>query len=129
LALFKRRQPSPPVAPENPPELPANLLRSDNAYLPAALAANDDFAGLGWQIRVAGVRMEEPGRLEIAFVVPGDEPSSLREGLDAVPGGSSELVEVLRRRLTELDCSVHPIYFSEGTWRGAEASPRWQPAD
>jgi hypothetical protein len=129
LALFKRRRAAPEASPETPPELPSNLLSSDNAYLPAALAANDDFVALGWQIRVAAVRMEEPGQLDVALVVPGDEPSSLREGLDAVPGGSSEVVEVLKRRLADFDHSLHPIYFSEGTWRGAEASPRWRPAD
>jgi hypothetical protein len=111
------------------PERPPNLLPRDNVYLPAALAANDDFDALGWRIRVAAVRMDEPGALDLALVVPGDEPSSLREGLDAVPGGSSEVVEVLLRRLEALDCSLHPVYFSEGTWRGAETSPMWQPAD
>ena len=127
MGLFKRKQQAPAVAPEVPLELPTNLLPSDNVYLPAAMGANDDFAALGWRIRVAAVRMEEQGVLDVALVVPGDEPSSLREGLDAVPGGSSEVVEVLQRRLVDLD-SVHPIYFSEGTWRGVEESPRWQPA-
>jgi hypothetical protein len=128
LALFRRRHQDAEVPDDTPPDLPSNLLPKDNAYLPAALAANEDFAGLGWQIRVAAVRMETPGRLDIALVVPGEEPESLREGLDAVPGGSAEIVEVLHRHLEAFDESVHPIYFSEGTWQGVKASPRWQPA-
>jgi hypothetical protein len=128
LALFRRRRPDPEDVPDAPPDIPVNLLPSDNVYLPVALAANDDFDALGWKIRVAAVRMEELGTLDIALVVPGDEPSSLREGLDAVPGGSNEVLNVLQRRLAEFDHGLHPIYFSEGTWRDTESSPRWQPA-
>jgi hypothetical protein len=128
VALFRRRHREPEVTEEAPPDLPSNLLPNDNPYLPAALTANDEFSSLGWQIRVAAVRMETAGQLDIALVVPGEEPESLREGLAAVPGGSSEIVEVLHRHLETFDESIHPIYFSEGTWQGVGASPRWQPA-
>lgn len=51
---------------------PMNMLPSDNVYLPTALGANEQYAAL--HIRVAAVRMEEPGELEVPLVVPGDEP-------------------------------------------------------
>ncbi len=103
------------------------MLSSDNVYLPSALQANGDYSQLGWQIRVAAVRMQQPGQLEVALVVPG-ESGALREGLDALPG-PTEVLEVVQRRLAIFGHSVHPQYFNEAMWRDAEASGQWQYSD
>jgi hypothetical protein len=107
---------------------PLNMLPSDNVYLPVAMGANEEYAALSWQIRVAAVRMEEPGQLEVALVVPGEEAGTLREALDALPG-PSEVLDVLQRRLAVFGHAVHPNYFTEAMWRDAQLSPQWQYVD
>ena len=102
-----------------------NMLPSDNVYLPTALGANDEYATLGWQIRVVAVRMEEPGALDVALVLPGDGPGGLREDLEALPG-PSEVLEVVQRRMAVFGHSLNPVYFSDAMWRDASESPEWR---
>lgn len=125
---YNRRRSSPEAPSVRPTNTrPVNMLPSDNVYLPSALEANGDYSERGWQIRVAAVRMQEPGELEVALVVPG-EWGAVREGLDALPG-PTEILEVVQCRLAMFGHSVHPQYFSEAMWRDAEASGQWQYSD
>lgn len=128
VGLFNRRRSSANAASVRPTGgRPLNMLPSDNVYLPSALQANQDYSELGWHIRVAAVRMQEPGELEVALVVPG-ESGGLREGLDALPG-PAEVLEVVQRRLAIFGHSVHPQYFNEAMWRDAEVSLQWAYTD
>lgn len=106
----------PPTAPSR--SMPSNLLPRDNVYLTELFEANREFTGAGWQIRVTACRMWEPEQLEVALVVPGEDPVSFRASLDALPGPAA-VMAVVEHRMTHFGKRIAPLYYSESMWRNA----------
>jgi hypothetical protein len=98
-----------------------NMLPSDNVYAQALTSANSEYSSLGWAVRIAKCRMLTPGRLEIAFVVPGG-PDDLQAGLDRLPR-LNEVQSKAERCIAFAHHEVIPVYFTESMWD--IGSPEW----
>jgi hypothetical protein len=102
-----------------------NMLPSDNVYTAAAMRANPVYQRNNWAVRVAAVRMLQPGQLEVALVVPTDGSGTMRAALDRLPG-HEPVFEVVSKLLAFCHHPVRAAYFSEAMWLEASASSTWR---